>query len=112
MTIVVLAIVFVGAIAGALLAIWKFPVLCLLPAVGFFVPIAFLIGIVERAGPASIVLQILAAIVAPQLSYLAISLFVRFKPWARAVYRVHPVHTPLHATKHGAARGRSQLDGH
>jgi hypothetical protein len=68
---VVLALLVVGAIAGALLAIWKFGVLCLLPAISFLVLIALLIGIIERASPGTIALQIIATLVAPQLSYLA-----------------------------------------
>jgi hypothetical protein len=110
MAIVVLAMVFIGAIAGVLLAIWKFRVLWLLPAVSFLFLIALLIGIVERASPIAIAFQILAAIAAPQLSYLAILLFVRLVPRSHA-YRIHPVHTSLHATKHFTPRGRSQFNG-
>jgi hypothetical protein len=85
MAIVVLATVFAGAIAGSLLAIWKCRVLCLLPAISFLVLIALLTGIIERASQATIALQIIAAIVAPQLSYLASFLFAGLIPSPPAI---------------------------
>jgi hypothetical protein len=99
MAIVVLAMVFTGAIAGSLLAIWKCRVLCLLPAITFLVLIALLIGVIERASPGTIALQIIAAIVALQLSYLAAFQFAQVTSWPRMAHRMRPVDAPLPATE-------------
>jgi hypothetical protein len=91
MAIVVLAIIVASVMAGALLATWNFRVLCLLPAIGL-IAIAPPIGFVERAGLGTIALQIIAVIVAPQLSYLATFLSARLIFWPRVLYRVRPAH--------------------
>jgi hypothetical protein len=106
------AVVVASAIAGALPATWNFRVLFLLPAISLLAAIALPIGIVERGGPGAIAVQIIAAVVALQLSYLATFLFARPVSWLRTFLRMRPVHatrrmtarTPSHIHNGGARR--------
>jgi hypothetical protein len=101
--IVVLTMVFVGAVAGGTLAIRNFRVLLLVPIIVILAASTIATGIVEKAGSGTIALETIAVIVAPQLSYLATGFFAYLIAWPRTLPGVPPVEVPLHdAAEHAA----------
>ena len=70
------AMVFValGAVAGLLLAVRRYPFFLLAPIVGFLAVGALLFGIIHGSHPGTIGLEVLGSVAAPQLVYLAVNL--------------------------------------
>jgi hypothetical protein len=63
-----------GAVAGAVLAVRRYPFFLLVPIVGLLAVGALIFGIIHGSHPGTIGVDVLGSLAAPQLVYLAVSL--------------------------------------
>src|SRR5262249_6092041 len=64
----------VGAVAGLVLAVRRYPFFLLVPIIGFLAVCAMLFRIIHRRHPGTIGVEVLGSVAVPQLVYLALSL--------------------------------------